>query len=47
MRTVVVAALLLASAFTAQAKISINGPEQAGTAKDRVINILSIDLAGR
>jgi hypothetical protein len=36
--------LLLASALTAQAKITVNGPGQSGASADRVVAILSINV---
>ena len=47
MRTLVIAALLLASAFAAEAKITLNGPAHTGAAVDRVVAVLSIALPGQ
>jgi hypothetical protein len=47
MRIAIVAALLLTGAVVAQAKISINGPQQSGAATNQVVSILSITLPSR
>ena len=44
LRLATLAILLLSNAFPAQARISINGPEQSGAAAHRVIGFLSIKL---
>lgn len=38
--------LFLSNALTAQARISINGPEQSSATAHRVIDVLSIELGG-
>ena len=46
LRIATMAALLVAGALSAQARIITNGPTLAGTGQDRVVGILSIDLGG-
>lgn len=47
MKTAFVAALLLASVVAAQAKIAINGSQETGATRDRIVAVLSITLANQ
>lgn len=46
LRIATMAALLVAGALNAQARIITNGPTLAGASENRVTGILSIDLSG-